>query len=103
MKELLNLRDEKTEENQKVLEEKYKNVLAFRRKMIKLAATAPVEIHDFCINFQKFDKKSIQTFKQKIMSDDILKDFIYNYQKLWLFYITNENLEYTYVFDYLFN
>lgn len=103
MKELLNLNDEKVKETQKALEEKYKYVLAFRRKMIKLAAAVPIEIRDFCVNFQKFDKNCTKSFKEKIMSDKNLKDFIYSYQKLWLFYITNENLEYTYIFNYLFS
>lgn len=103
MKELLNLDDEKVKETQKALEEKYKYVLAFRRKMIKFAATAPIEIQNFCVNFQKFDKNCAKSFKEKILSDESLKHFIYNYQKLWLFYITNENLEYTYIFDCLFS
>lgn len=102
MKELLNLNDEKVKETQKALEEKYKYVLAFRRNMIKLAAATPIEIRDFCVNFQKFDKNCAKSFKEKILSDESLKEFIYNYQKLWLFYITNENLEYTYIFDHLF-
>ncbi len=102
MKELLNLDDEKVKETQKALEEKYKYVLAFRRKMIKLAAAAPIEIQNFCVNFQKFDKNCAKSFKEKIMSDNKLKAFVYSYQKLWLFYITNENLEYTYIFNYLF-
>ncbi len=104
MDALLNLKKEKEEEklNQKELEQRYKLVLKFRRQLIKLAAKVPEDVREFCTNPKNFDRNQIKEFKEKISNNEDIKNFIIEYQTIWMFKITDEELQYPKIFKYLF-
>lgn len=98
MKQLLNLREYEIKENNK----KLIYLLKLKRKMFKLAANSPLYISNFFINFQKFDKYSLDIFIEKINQDYKLKNFLYENEKLYSEWQLNTGLQFRNIFNFIF-
>lgn len=98
MKQLLNLREYEIKENNK----KLIYLLKLKRKMFKLAANSPLYISNFLINFQKFDKPSLDIFIEKINQDYQLKNFLYENEKLYTKWQLNIGLQFRNIFNFIF-
>ena len=98
MKQLLNLREYEIKENNK----KLIYLLKLKRKMFKLTANSPLYISNFLINFQKFDKPSLDIFIEKINQDYQLKNFLYENEKLYTKWQLNIGLQFRNIFNFIF-
>ena len=77
-------------------------LLKLKRKMFKLAANSPLYISNFLINFQKFDKPSLDIFIEKINQDYQLKNFLYENEKLYTKWQLNIGLQFRNIFNFIF-
>ncbi len=89
-------------ENPNLLENNIKLALKFRREMLKIAANSPDYIQNFCIMFQKNDRKLLKEFELVMKEDRELKKFLDYNENIWLLKFLDLNLEYKDIFDYFF-
>ncbi len=98
MEKLLNLENV----NSNLVKTNLRLALKFRRDVFKTAASAPDYLYNFCIRFQKNDKRLLKEFKLNINNNQELKYFLSVNEVLWLHRILDTRVEYKDIFDFFF-